>query len=71
MNVYRHISRRPLERHVDWLWYDDDLQPGHDCEHVLPDGKFHVKSEYLKNGQCVAVHEVTYQEDSASEVIFE
>jgi hypothetical protein len=37
---------------------------------IRPDGKFHVKAEYLKNGQWVFGHEITYEEDSASEVIF-
>ena len=33
-------------------------------------GKFHVKAEYLKEGQWSLGHEVTYLEDSASEVVF-
>jgi len=33
-------------------------------------GKFHVKAEYLKDGQWSLGHEVTYQEDSSSEVLF-
>jgi hypothetical protein len=37
---------------------------------IQPDGKFHVKAEYLKNGQWVLGHEVTYEEDAASEVVF-
>jgi hypothetical protein len=37
---------------------------------IQPDGKFHVKAEYLKNGEWVFGHEVTYEEDLASEVIF-
>jgi hypothetical protein len=37
---------------------------------ILPAGKFHVKAEYLKDGQWTLGHEVTYQEDSASEVVF-
>jgi hypothetical protein len=37
---------------------------------IQPDGKFHVKAEYLKNGQWVVGHEVTYEESPASEVIF-
>jgi hypothetical protein len=37
---------------------------------MQPDGKFHVKAEYLKNGQWVAGHEATYTEDSASRVLF-
>ena len=37
---------------------------------ILPGGKFHVKAEYLKNGEWSLGHEVTYQEDPASEVIF-
>jgi hypothetical protein len=37
---------------------------------LLPGGKFHVKAEYLKNGQWALGHEVTYQEDPSSEVVF-
>jgi hypothetical protein len=37
---------------------------------IRPDGKFHVKAEYLKNGQWLPGHEVTYQEDSSSQVVF-
>jgi hypothetical protein len=37
---------------------------------ILSDGKFHVKAEYLKQGQWVTGHEVTYEEDPASEVVF-
>jgi hypothetical protein len=37
---------------------------------ILPGGKFHVKSEYLKDGQWTLGHEVTYEEDANSEVVF-
>jgi hypothetical protein len=37
---------------------------------IQPDGKFHVKAEYLKDGQWSLGHEVTYQEDPNGEVIF-
>jgi len=37
---------------------------------LLPDGGFHVKAEYLKNGEWTPGHEVTYREDSAAAVIF-
>jgi hypothetical protein len=37
---------------------------------IQPDGKFHVKAEYLKNGQWVPGHEVTYEENPNSQVIF-
>jgi hypothetical protein len=37
---------------------------------IQPDGKFHVKAEYLKQGQWVTGHEVTYQGDPNGEVIF-
>jgi hypothetical protein len=37
---------------------------------IQPDGKFHVKAEYLKQGQWVTGHEVTYEEAPASEVLF-
>ena len=37
---------------------------------ILPGGKFHVKAEYLKDGQWVLGHEVTYEEDPAGKVVF-
>ncbi len=36
----------------------------------LPGGKFHVKSEYLKNGKGTPGHEVTSEEDPAGKVVF-
>ena len=35
-----------------------------------PDGEFHVKAEYLKNGQWAPGREITYQEAPASKVVF-
>jgi hypothetical protein len=37
---------------------------------IQPDGKFHVKAEYLKNGEWVVGHEATYEEAPTSEVVF-
>jgi hypothetical protein len=37
---------------------------------LLPDGKFHVRAEYLKNGQWSLGHEVTYQEAPSAMVVF-
>jgi hypothetical protein len=37
---------------------------------IQPDGKFHVKSEHLKNGQWAPGHEVTYEQDSSVQVVF-
>jgi hypothetical protein len=37
---------------------------------ILPNGRLHTKSSYLKNGQWVDGHEVTYEESPASEVRF-
>jgi hypothetical protein len=37
---------------------------------LLPDGKFHVKAEHLKDGQWMPGHEVTYEEDAAAQVVF-
>ena len=37
---------------------------------LTPDGAFHVKSEYLKNGEWVPGHEVTYREDPSAKVVF-
>ena len=37
---------------------------------LAPDGSFHVKSEYLKNGLWVPGRDVTYREDKSAQVIF-
>jgi len=37
---------------------------------LLPDGGFHVKAEYRKNGDWAPGHEVTYREDAAAAVVF-
>jgi hypothetical protein len=37
---------------------------------IQPDGKFHVKAEYLKNGAWTLGHEVTYEESPGSKVTF-
>jgi len=36
----------------------------------LPDGRFHVKSEYLKKAGWVAGHEIIYKEAPGAEVVF-
>ena len=37
---------------------------------LLPDGKFHVRTEYLKNGEWAPGHEVTYEQDNSAQVVF-
>jgi hypothetical protein len=37
---------------------------------ILPGGKFHVKAEYLKNGEWMPGHEVTYEEAPGAKVLF-
>jgi hypothetical protein len=37
---------------------------------ILPDGKFHVKADYLAKGQWSLGHEVTYEESPGSKVLF-
>lgn len=37
---------------------------------ILDEHKFHVKAEYLKDGQWSLGHEVTYEEDPKGEVVF-
>jgi hypothetical protein len=37
---------------------------------LLPDGSFHVKTEYRKNGEWGAGRETTYHEDAGAVVIF-
>jgi len=36
----------------------------------LPNGKFHVKAEYCKNGEWMLGHEVTYEPDSSAKPVF-
>jgi hypothetical protein len=37
---------------------------------LLPDGKFHVRAEYLKNGNWTPGHECTYQETPDAKIVF-
>jgi len=37
---------------------------------LQPDGRFHVKTRMLKNGEWVPGHEVTYEEDESAQVVF-
>jgi hypothetical protein len=37
---------------------------------LLPDGKFHVKAEYFKNGQWRSGHEASYEEAPTAKVVF-
>jgi hypothetical protein len=37
---------------------------------ILPDGRLHVKSEYLKKAGWVAGHEILYKETPGAEVVF-
>ena len=36
----------------------------------LPDGSFHLKAEYCKDGEWSPGHEVTYKEDATAKVVF-
>lgn len=37
---------------------------------LLPNGQFHVKAEYLKNGEWSLGHEVDYEDSPAAKVVF-
>ena len=37
---------------------------------LLPEGTFHVKADYLKNGEWIPGHEITYKEDAGAKVVF-
>lgn len=37
---------------------------------ILPDGRMHVKSQYLKEGKWIDGHEIFYVEDANAQVIF-
>ncbi|MHC1767789.1 MAG: hypothetical protein AB9869_26545 [Verrucomicrobiia bacterium] len=37
---------------------------------LRPDGTLHVRSEYLKNGEWMPGHEITYREDKEAKVVF-
>jgi hypothetical protein len=37
---------------------------------LLPEGTLHVKAEYLKNGEWVPGHEISYKEDPGAKVVF-
>jgi hypothetical protein len=37
---------------------------------LIPDGKFHVRAEYLKNAKWTPGHECTYEEAPEAKVVF-
>lgn len=42
MALHRHIPSPPLREHVAWIWFYVDYFPGHNRQHVLPDGTFEL-----------------------------
>ncbi len=59
-----------------FIWHEniqgnaDGITEVRSISELLPNGKFHVKAEYLKNGQWTFGREVTYGESPGSKVIF-
>src|ERR1051326_6402629 len=42
MRFCRYTPTAALRPFIDWFWFYDDWHPGHDREHVLPDGTFEL-----------------------------
>jgi hypothetical protein len=49
---------------------EDDISAVKAISKILPDGRMHSKSQYLKNGDWVDGHEIYYAEDPSAEVVF-
>ena len=56
--------------HEDIKGNADGITEVRSVSEPLPDGKFHLKAEYRKNGQWTFGREVTYEESPGSKVIF-
>jgi hypothetical protein len=56
--------------HEDVKGNADGITEVRSISEILPNGKFHVKAEYLKDGKWTFGREVTYEESPGTEVIF-
>jgi hypothetical protein len=56
--------------HEDIQGNADGITQVRSTSELLPNGKFHVRSEYLKNGHWTFGREVTYEEVPSARVVF-
>jgi hypothetical protein len=56
--------------HEDIKGNADGITEVRSVSELLPNGKFHLTAEYLKDGKWIFGREVTYEESPASKVIF-
>src|SRR6266404_8552900 len=56
--------------HEDIKGTADGITEVRSASTLLPNGKFHLKAEYLKNGDWIPGREVTYEEAPAAKVVF-
>jgi hypothetical protein len=59
-----------ITTHEDVIGNQQGVTEVNGTTELLPNGRVHVKSQYLKNGAWVDGHEVTYEESPGSEVRF-
>ncbi|HVY69485.1 MAG TPA: hypothetical protein VHH73_06120 [Verrucomicrobiae bacterium] len=64
------VDREKFTTHETVTGNKEGITEVRGANELLPGGGFHVKSEYLKNGQWAPGHEVTYTEDPAAKVVF-
>jgi hypothetical protein len=56
--------------HEDIKGNADGITEVRSVSELLPNGRFHLKAEYLKNGEWTFGREITYEEAPGSKVIF-
>jgi len=64
------VEGKKLISHEEVTGNDNGITAVKAVTQLLPDGRMHVKSQYLKNGEWVDGHEITYEEAPTAEVIF-
>jgi hypothetical protein len=64
------FSKGQVETHEEVTGSTDGITEVRGTSEIRSDGTFHVKTEYLKNGQWVPGHEATYHSDPTAQVVF-
>jgi hypothetical protein len=64
------FDKGQVTTHEEVVGSTDGITEVRGTSEIGSDGTFHVKTEYLKNGQWVPGHEVTYRPDPSAQVVF-
>jgi hypothetical protein len=64
------VTGGKIVSHEDVVGSSEGITEVKGTTEILPDGRIHVKSRYLKKGEWVDGHEIIYKEDPTAEVVF-